>query len=235
MAVIESARALLIDPDDRVLLIKLDIGRAFGENRAIWLTPGGSLHPGESHEDALLREIREETGLTLAHPGHWVWTSPKRVMRDGEQYRLRIEAHNGLAGESVREIPFHVRNGVAITVSGLEPHQEIAGQAGVIINAYAGNIAASFALYFAALTSTARYRHPRLLAAQFEHVEEEDGDREACEREPEGSEKLHLMYAQWLSSPACSLRDVSKPPAGGKILMTLFLCLPVGFDTCTCV
>ena len=83
MAVIESARALLIDPDDRVLLIKLDIGRAFGENRAIWLTPGGSLHPGESHEDALLREIREETGLTLAHPGHWVWTSPKRVMRDG--------------------------------------------------------------------------------------------------------------------------------------------------------
>ena len=79
MAVIESARALLIDPEDRVLLIKL----AFGAHRAIWLTPGGSLHPGESHEAALLREIREETGLSLAHPGHWVWTSPKRIMRDG--------------------------------------------------------------------------------------------------------------------------------------------------------
>lgn len=79
MAVIESARALLVDPENRVLLIKL----AFGTHRAIWLTPGGSLHPGESHEDALLREIREETGLSLAHPGHWVWTSPKRIMRDG--------------------------------------------------------------------------------------------------------------------------------------------------------
>jgi 8-oxo-dGTP pyrophosphatase MutT (NUDIX family) len=83
MAVIESARALLVDPEDRVLLIKLDMGRAFGVQRAIWLTPGGSLHPGESHEDALLREVREETGFTLAHPGQWVWTSPKRVMRDG--------------------------------------------------------------------------------------------------------------------------------------------------------
>jgi len=59
-------------------------------------------------------------------------------------HRLRIEAHNGLAGESVREVPFQVRNGVAITVSGLEAGQEIAGQVGVIINAYAGNTEVDF-------------------------------------------------------------------------------------------
>lgn len=59
-------------------------------------------------------------------------------------HRLRIEAHNGLAGESVREVPFNVRNGVAITVSGLNPGQEIAGQVGVIINAYAGNTEVDF-------------------------------------------------------------------------------------------
>lgn len=79
MAVIESARALLVDPEDRVLLIKL----SFSAHRTFWLTPGGSLHPGESHEEALLREIREETGLSLAHPGHWVWKSPKRIERGG--------------------------------------------------------------------------------------------------------------------------------------------------------
>jgi 8-oxo-dGTP pyrophosphatase MutT (NUDIX family) len=79
MTVIESARALLVDPQDRVLLMKL----AFNAHSTVWLTPGGSLHPGESHGEALLREIREETGLTLAHPGHWVWTSPKRIMRGG--------------------------------------------------------------------------------------------------------------------------------------------------------
>jgi ADP-ribose pyrophosphatase YjhB (NUDIX family) len=79
MTIIESACALLVDPQDRVLLMKF----ASGSNRTYWLTPGGSLHPGESFEDALRREIREETGLNLARPGHWVWTSPKRIVRDG--------------------------------------------------------------------------------------------------------------------------------------------------------
>jgi ADP-ribose pyrophosphatase YjhB (NUDIX family) len=79
MTIIESARALLVDPQDRVLLMKL----AIDAQQTYWLTPGGSLHAGESFEDALRREIREETGLTLAQPGHWVWTSPKRIVRDG--------------------------------------------------------------------------------------------------------------------------------------------------------
>src|SRR5256885_198995 len=52
-------------------------------------------------------------------------------------HTLRVEAHNGLAGDSIKEIPFHVRNGVAITVSGITPQQEIAGQVGLVINAYA--------------------------------------------------------------------------------------------------
>jgi len=86
--VVESARALLIDPQDRVLLIQLALGRmaidAIALHQTVWLTPGGSLHPGESFEDALLREIFEETGLHLDHPGHWVWTSPKRIVRDGQ-------------------------------------------------------------------------------------------------------------------------------------------------------
>ena len=59
-------------------------------------------------------------------------------------HRLRVEAHNGLAGDSIKEIAFHVRNGVAITITGLEPGQEIAGQVGVIVNAYAGNTEIDF-------------------------------------------------------------------------------------------
>ena len=34
-----------------------------------------------------------------------------------------------------------------------------------VIHAYAGNVAVSFALYFAAVNATARYRRPRLIAA----------------------------------------------------------------------
>ncbi len=87
MTTVESARALLIDPQDRVLLMKLASGRIALDPPALrktfWLTPGGSLQPGESFEDALMREIFEETGLRLSHPGTWIWTSPKRIVRDG--------------------------------------------------------------------------------------------------------------------------------------------------------
>jgi 8-oxo-dGTP pyrophosphatase MutT (NUDIX family) len=34
----------------------------------IWLQPGGHIEPGETPEDAALREVYEETGLRLAHP-----------------------------------------------------------------------------------------------------------------------------------------------------------------------
>ena len=35
------------------------------ENRDKWIGVGGKFEPGESPEDCLLREVREETGLTL--------------------------------------------------------------------------------------------------------------------------------------------------------------------------
>ncbi|MBV8960440.1 MAG: NUDIX domain-containing protein [Actinobacteria bacterium] len=34
----------------------------------IWLQPGGHIEPGETPEDAALREVYEETGLALGHP-----------------------------------------------------------------------------------------------------------------------------------------------------------------------
>ena len=62
---------------------------------------------------------------------------------DGD-HQLRIEASNGLAPPTIRRIPFTVRNGVAVTVSGLEPNQTIGGQVELIINAYAGSSEVDF-------------------------------------------------------------------------------------------
>jgi mono/diheme cytochrome c family protein len=59
-------------------------------------------------------------------------------------HRLRIEASNGLAPPTLKVIPFTVRNGVAITVSGLEKEQTIAGQVQMVINAYAGSTEVDF-------------------------------------------------------------------------------------------
>ncbi|WP_336002780.1 NUDIX hydrolase [Halorientalis halophila] len=48
--------AVVTDDAGRVLLV-----RENGE----WLAPGGEVEAGETHEEALVREVREETGVTV--------------------------------------------------------------------------------------------------------------------------------------------------------------------------
>jgi 8-oxo-dGTP pyrophosphatase MutT (NUDIX family) len=55
-------RLLLIDPDGRLLLIheRTDDGAA-----TFWITPGGGLEPGETPQQAAVRETYEETGIEI--------------------------------------------------------------------------------------------------------------------------------------------------------------------------
>ena len=62
-----SGRVVLIDEQDRVLLFKW-------ETLNVWITPGGGLKPGETYEEAALRELREETSLVVSELGPWVWS-----------------------------------------------------------------------------------------------------------------------------------------------------------------
>ncbi|MFI6658063.1 NUDIX hydrolase [Streptomyces sp. NPDC050523] len=52
-----AARAVVLDADQRVLLLRYD------ENGGFWATPGGSLEEGEDHAKATLRELGEELGI----------------------------------------------------------------------------------------------------------------------------------------------------------------------------
>jgi 8-oxo-dGTP pyrophosphatase MutT (NUDIX family) len=62
------ARVILLDPRDRVLLFYLDPERD-PRGRGYWYLPGGGIRRGESVEDALRRELREEAGIEAAGLG----------------------------------------------------------------------------------------------------------------------------------------------------------------------
>jgi 8-oxo-dGTP diphosphatase len=55
----------LVDADQRVLLAQRPAGKAMA---GLWEFPGGKLEPGERPEAALIRELREEIGITVAEP-----------------------------------------------------------------------------------------------------------------------------------------------------------------------
>ena len=54
--------AALVDADDRVLIAQRPAHKALG---GLWEFPGGKIEPGERPEQALIRELDEELGITV--------------------------------------------------------------------------------------------------------------------------------------------------------------------------
>lgn len=61
MRQIEVVAAVIVSADGRVLATE----RGYGDMAGGWEFPGGKVEPGESNEQALRREIREELGVDI--------------------------------------------------------------------------------------------------------------------------------------------------------------------------
>ncbi|MFF7357977.1 NUDIX hydrolase [Streptomyces filipinensis] len=65
------ARVVLLDPEDRILLLH---GHEPDDKADDWwFTPGGGLEGAETREEAALRELAEETGITDVELGPVLW------------------------------------------------------------------------------------------------------------------------------------------------------------------
>jgi 8-oxo-dGTP diphosphatase len=86
-----TARVLLLDPEDRVLLMK---GRlpSQPDGPSFWFAIGGGVEPGESVRQAAAREIVEETGLTDAVLGAVAWYR-EVIMADAEHEPWLFQEH----------------------------------------------------------------------------------------------------------------------------------------------
>jgi 8-oxo-dGTP pyrophosphatase MutT (NUDIX family) len=78
-----TVRLLVVDERRRVLLFKFEdavaLDPARPDLRIYWVTPGGGVEEGETYEQAAHRELWEETGISLAELGPWVWIREKTM------------------------------------------------------------------------------------------------------------------------------------------------------------
>lgn len=79
-----TARVLLLDAADRLLLFRSVDEAGLG----YWYPAGGAVDPGETYEQAAVREVREETGADVVLGPH-VWNRRHVVAWGGVRYDVR--------------------------------------------------------------------------------------------------------------------------------------------------
>jgi 8-oxo-dGTP pyrophosphatase MutT (NUDIX family) len=87
----DAAFAVVLSKAPRVLLVQKTDGR--------WGLPGGGIQPGEAPLDAVLRELREETGLRAGW-AEYVGSLPRDVGRSHVFVLPKRRTHGNLLGKT---------------------------------------------------------------------------------------------------------------------------------------
>lgn len=85
MGYVLAAVAILLDSDNRVLITKRKPDQLMGD---LWEFPGGKIEEGETPEEALKREIKEEIGIDMGCHAPFYFISEAR-----EGYHLLVMSY----------------------------------------------------------------------------------------------------------------------------------------------
>lgn len=104
MEIRSAARLLVFDANRRLLLFL----HTDGHGRQFWATPGGGIEPGETPEEAALRESAEELGnrevdLAQLWTGQSDFLFANRTVSQTETFFL-VTPRSGILGPEVREV-----------------------------------------------------------------------------------------------------------------------------------
>ncbi len=109
----EAVRGVVLDTGGRVLLVRFEHPVT---HESWWATAGGGVDPGETDEEALRRELREEAGLVefevgpLVHTREHTFPWGGQIIRQRERFHLiRVDRHDAaptidLEPEGVTEV-----------------------------------------------------------------------------------------------------------------------------------
>jgi TDG/mug DNA glycosylase family protein len=109
----QAVRGLVLDSESRVLLVRFEHPVT---HEIWWATTGGGVDPGETDEQALRRELREEAGLEefeigpLVHTREHTFPWGGRIIHQRERfYLVRVDRHDpvptiDVAAEGVTEV-----------------------------------------------------------------------------------------------------------------------------------
>ncbi len=102
--------AIVVDDDGRLLLIR----RANPPAQGTWSIPGGRVEAGESHVDAVVRELAEETGLSgvvVNEVGTITREAPSGDLYVIRDYVLKVTSVDGLrAGDDASDAAWFARD-----------------------------------------------------------------------------------------------------------------------------